>query len=124
MRVSDFEFELPEHLIAKYPSEVRSASRLLHLDVANGDIYHYHFYDLPQLLSSPDLLVFNNTKVIPARIYGQKDTGGQVEIFLERLIDAKRALVQIRSSKSPKAGSEITLRNGNGLSDVTLKIIT
>ena len=124
MRVSDFEFELPEHLIAKYPSEVRSASRLLHLDVASGDIYHYHFYDLPQLLCSPDLLVFNNTKVIPARMYGQKDTGGQVEIFLERLIDAKRALVQIRSSKSPKAGSEITLRDGNGLSDVTLKIIT
>ena len=124
MRVSDFEFELPEHLIAKYPTEIRSASRLLHLDAASGDIHHYHFHDLPHLLSAPDLLVFNNTKVIPARMFGQKDTGGQVEILLERLIDPHSALVQIRSSKPPKVGSEITLRDGDGVSDVTLKIVS
>lgn len=124
MRVSDFQFELPDHLIAKYPTEVRSASRLLHLDVASGEIYHYHFHDLPQLLAPPDLLVFNNTKVIPARMFGQKSTGGQVEILLERLIDAQRALVQIRSSKSPKAGSEITLHDSDGVSNVVLKIIS
>ena len=131
MRVSDFEFELPEHLIAKYPTEVRSASRLLHLDAASGDINHYHFHDLPRLLSAPDLLVFNNTKVIPARMFGQKSTGGQVEILLERLIDAQRALVQIRSSKSPKAGSDIILhaRDGTGVDSdgddkVVLKIIS
>lgn len=113
MRVSDFEFELPSHLIAKYPMPDRTSSRLLHLDASNGDISHYHFSDLIELLDPKDLLVFNNTRVIPARLFGHKSTGGRVEILLERVLDEYRALVQIRSSKSPKPGAVIQLEGSD-----------
>ncbi|MFT6646051.1 MAG: S-adenosylmethionine:tRNA ribosyltransferase-isomerase [Patiriisocius sp.] len=113
MRVSDFEFELPPSLIAKYPTPDRTSSRLLHLDAATGEISHYHFSDLIDLLDPKDLLVFNNTRVIPARLYGHKSTGGRVEILLERVLDEHRALVQIRSSKSPKPGAVIELENSD-----------
>ncbi|MCB1646636.1 MAG: tRNA preQ1(34) S-adenosylmethionine ribosyltransferase-isomerase QueA [Pseudomonadales bacterium] len=113
MKVSDFEFELPEHLIAKYPAAERTASRLMHLDVARGSINHYHFSDLPSLLTPADLMIFNNTRVIPARLFGAKDTGGRVEILIERVLDESRALVQMRSSKSPKPGSRVSLENSS-----------
>lgn len=109
MQVSDFEFELPADLIAQYPTPERTASRLLHLDAATGAITHYHFKDLATLLTPADLLVFNNTRVIPARLYATKATGGKVEILLERVLDGHRALVQLRSSKTPRAGSRLHL---------------
>ena len=113
MQVSDFHYELPSHLIAKHPTSVRSASRLMHLDAATGDIAHYHFSDLPSLLEPADLLVFNNTRVIAARLFGRKDTGGRVEILLERILDTHSARAQIRSSKSPRPGTAILLDNSS-----------
>lgn len=115
MDISQFEFDLPEHLIAKYPTEDRTGSRLLHLNAATGEINHYHFRDLTALLAPADLLVFNNTRVIPARLFGNKSTGGRVEILLERVLDQNTALVQLRSSKSPKEGAEIYLEGSDAV---------
>jgi S-adenosylmethionine:tRNA ribosyltransferase-isomerase len=115
MQVSDFEFELPEHLIAQYPTTERTASRLLHLDATSGAVSHYHFRDLPSLLAPEDLMVFNNTRVIPARLFGVKSTGGRIEILLERVIDEHCALVQIRSSKTPRPGGQILLDGHPGI---------
>jgi S-adenosylmethionine:tRNA ribosyltransferase-isomerase len=109
MRRSDFSYDLPEELIAQQPLAERSASRLLHLDGASGELAHRQFRDLVHLLGEDDLLVFNNTRVLPARLFGVKDTGGRVEILLERLTGETRALVHLRASKSPKAGSRIAL---------------
>lgn len=105
MQLSDFSYDLPERLIAQYPTKKRSASRLLHL--VNNKIADRHFVDLPDLLNANDLLVFNNTKVMPARLYGKKDSGGQLEILIERLLSNKTALAHIRASKSPKSDSLI-----------------
>lgn len=113
MQVSDFQFELPEQLIAKYPTPERTASRLMHLNAGTGEIRHYHFRDLPELLNAEDLMVFNDTKVIPARMFGAKATGGKVEILLERMLDESRALVQLRSSKALKPGAEVMLDNSS-----------
>ncbi len=110
MRKSDFRYELPEHLIARYPVEPRSASRLLVLDGTTGVWQDRWFRDLPALLSPGDLLVFNDTRVIPARLYGRKETGGRVEVLVERLLgvgEGARALVQLRASKPPRAGSRL-----------------
>lgn len=115
MQTSDFEFELPEHLIAQYPTTERTASRLLHLDATSGAINHYHFRDLPSLLAPSDLMVFNNTRVIPARLFGAKSTGGRIEILLERVLDEHCALVQIRSSKTPRPGGHIHLDGQPGV---------
>jgi S-adenosylmethionine:tRNA ribosyltransferase-isomerase len=115
MQTSDFEFELPEHLIAQYPTTERTASRLLHLDATSGAINHYHFKDLPSLLTPSDLMVFNNTRVIPARLFGAKSTGGRIEILLERVLDEHCALVQIRSSKTPRPGGHIHLDGQPGV---------
>lgn len=112
MRVSEFNFELPESLIAHYPTSERTHSRLMHLDATTGEINHLHFFDLPTLLSRKDLLVFNNTRVIAARFHGTKTTGGKVELLLERVVGIDEAIIQIRSSKSPKPGSEIILEDG------------
>ncbi len=114
MQVSDFTFDLPEHLIAQYPAAERTASRLMHLDSGSGAINHYRFADLPSLVNPGDLMVFNNTRVIPARFHGKKASGGKLEVLLERVLDEHLALVQIRSSKSPKPGSNILLRASNG----------
>jgi S-adenosylmethionine:tRNA ribosyltransferase-isomerase len=119
MQVSDFSFELPEHLIAKHPTSVRSSSRLLHLDASTGEIAHYQFNELPSLLEPEDLLVFNNTRVIPARLFGKKETGGKVEILLERMLSTHLAKAQIKSSKTPKPGSVLQLDN----SDVKVQVI-
>ena len=115
MQVSDFTFDLPEHLIAQYPAAERTASRLMHLDSETGTVNHYHFADLPSLVNCGDLMVFNNTRVIPARFHGKKASGGKLEVLLERVLDDYQALVQIRSSKSPKPGSTILLGSPNGL---------
>ena len=104
MRLSDFDYELPTELIAQQPTAQRGASRLLHLP-ADGVPQDRHFSDLAELLHPGDLLVFNDTRVVPARLFGVKDTGGRVEILIERLQDADRALAQVRASKSPRAGS-------------------
>jgi S-adenosylmethionine:tRNA ribosyltransferase-isomerase len=106
---SDFAYELPEELIARHPAARRSDSRLLYLDGATGAVADHRFTDLPSLLRHGDLLVFNDTRVIPARLHGRKQTGGHVEILLERVVDAERALVQLRASKPPAAGSRIEL---------------
>jgi S-adenosylmethionine:tRNA ribosyltransferase-isomerase len=102
---SDFQYELPDELIARHPAARRSDSRLLHLDGRNGAIVDRQFADLPALLRPGDLLVFNDTRVVPARLHGRKDTGGRVEILLERVLGGLRVLVQMRSSKAPAPGS-------------------
>jgi len=112
MRVADFYFDLPKSLIARYPLQRRTDSRLLLLDGQSGAMRHQHFAELPQFLKAGDLLVLNDTKVIAARLFGHKASGGRVEILLERLLDERRALVQMRSSKTPKVGSLITLDGG------------
>ncbi len=109
MKVSDFDFKLPDELIARFPVAERSSSRLLHVDARSGALSHHHFYDLPDFLESRDLLVFNNTRVIPARMFGQKESGGKVEILLERVLDDQCALAQVRASKSPKEGVKIRI---------------
>ncbi|WDE06415.1 tRNA preQ1(34) S-adenosylmethionine ribosyltransferase-isomerase QueA [Thalassomonas viridans] len=111
MRVADFSFDLPEELIARYPKTDRSASRLMALDGVSGDIQDLVFTDLVDKLTAGDLLVFNNTRVIPARMFGQKASGGKVEVLVERLLDDRRALAHIRASKAPKEGSELLLEN-------------
>ncbi len=112
MRVSDFSFNLPDELIARYPTEKRTASRLLTLDGNSGAVEDKHFTDLIDSIESGDLMVFNNTRVIPARLFGQKSTGGKLEILVERMLDDKRILAHVRSSKSPKVDAIINLDNG------------
>lgn len=107
MQLSDFHYELPKELIALYPKPERSASRLMHLDGASGQLQHLTFSDFPELLDERDLLVFNNTKVMPARLFGRKETGGKVELLIERILNATDAICQIRASKSPKPGARL-----------------
>jgi S-adenosylmethionine:tRNA ribosyltransferase-isomerase len=108
---TDFSFELPEQLIARYPQPERSASRLLKLNRNTGELAHHHFTDLLQALEPGDLLVFNNTRVIPARLFGQKASGGKVEVLVERLLDEQRFLAHVRASKAPKPGAMLLLEN-------------
>ena len=109
MRRSDFYFDLPPELIAQRPTEQRSASRLLRLDGAGGALRDLNFRDLPALLTPKDLLVFNDTRVVPARIHGVKDSGGRIEILLERALDVTTALVHARASKGLKPGARVFL---------------
>lgn len=107
MQTSDFHFDLPEELIAQHPPVQRGDSRLLHVEGVTGALHDRHFSDLPALLEPGDLLVFNNTRVMKARLFGTKETGGRVEILVERLLDVDRVLAHVRASKSPKPGSTI-----------------
>ena len=109
MRVADFSFELPDELIARFPKEDRSSSRLLKLDGNTGKLAHHVFSDIIDFVNKDDLLIFNNTKVIPARMFGQKASGGKVEVLVERVLDEHRVLAHIRASKSPKPGNELIL---------------
>ena len=109
MRVADFSFELPETLIAHYPQAERSRCRLLSLDGPTGALAHGTFTDLLDKLNPGDLLVFNNTRVIPARLFGRKASGGKIEVLVERMLDDKRILAHIRASKAPKAGAQLLL---------------
>ena len=112
MQVSDFDFDLPDAQIARFPAEDRTGSRLLCLDGNGGAIEHRQFADIEQLLEPGDLLVLNNTRVIPARLYGQKETGGKIEVLIERVVEDNLALAQVRASKSPKPGSVLLLADG------------
>jgi len=115
MQLSDFHFDLPLELIAQHPLPGRGDSRLLALDGPTGALCDLAFGDLPSLLRPGDLLVFNNTRVMRARLFGQKESGGRVEILVERLLAPDQALAQVRASKSPKAGGRILLPGGEAL---------
>ncbi|MAX50117.1 MAG: tRNA preQ1(34) S-adenosylmethionine ribosyltransferase-isomerase QueA [Gammaproteobacteria bacterium] len=106
MKTSAFDYYLPEELIANYPLERRSSSRLL---IQSEKVEHKLFTDIIDYLNDGDLLVLNNTSVIPARVYGAKDSGGAVEVMLERILEDNKALVQMRSSRSIKIGTFINL---------------
>jgi S-adenosylmethionine:tRNA ribosyltransferase-isomerase len=108
LTLDDFDYALPPELIAQTPAADRTASRLLHLD-ARGDLHDRRFADLPGLLRPNDLLIFNDTRVIKARLFGEKSSGGKVEVLVERIIEADRALVHLRASKSPKPGAVMRL---------------
>lgn len=107
MQLSDFHYDLPDELIAQQPSARRGDSRLLHLPTAADQAIDRHFDALPALLRPGDLLVFNDTRVIPARLVGSKATGGRVEVLIERLLHADEAMAHVRASKSPKAGGRL-----------------
>ncbi|HSG57986.1 MAG TPA: tRNA preQ1(34) S-adenosylmethionine ribosyltransferase-isomerase QueA [Woeseiaceae bacterium] len=109
MRISDFDYSLPDELIARYPTPERRASRLLEVGAALED---RRFADLPALLRAGDLLVFNDTRVIHARLRGRKETGGVVEVLVERITGGSRALAQVRASKSPKSGGRLLFADG------------
>ena len=110
MRVADFDFDLPEQLIARRPTPERRGSRLLAL--THDGLSHRHFPEVLDLLMPGDLLVFNDTRVIPARLFGQKDTGGRVEVLIERLLDSHRALAHVRASKAPRPGTSLLFEHG------------
>ena len=111
MHLSDFHYDLPEHLIAQAPLAERTHSRLLQLS-ADGHISDRLFRDIVDYIQPDDLLVMNNTRVIPARLFGQKDTGGKVEVMVERILNELSLLAHVRASKSPKLGSRIHIADG------------
>ena len=111
MDISDFDFTLPEKLIAQHPPEVRGSSRLL-VALPDMPLQDRVFGDLPDYVGEGDVLVFNNTKVMKARLFGQKDSGGRIEALIERVLDSHTALAHIRSSKSPKPGMGLVFEGG------------
>jgi S-adenosylmethionine:tRNA ribosyltransferase-isomerase len=112
MQRNDFYYELPQELLAQYPPEQRGDSRLLRLDRGSGALSHHHFAELGSLLTPGDLLVFNDTRVIPARLFGNKESGGRIALLLERVLGDDRILAQLNGSKPSRAGSRIRLENG------------
>ncbi len=119
MLLSDFHFDLPNELIARYPTKQRTASRLLYVNGETGQHCDQQFIDILEHINEGDLLIFNNTRVIPARLYGKKESGGKLEVLVERVLDDKRCLAHIRASKAPKEDSiiilgEDKLGEGNG----------
>ena len=114
-KLEDFAYELPEELIAHYPTKQRTNSRLLCLNKTTGAIQHKKFKDILNFISPGDLLVLNNTQVIPARLFAKKMTGGKVEILIEKILDKKRVLAQLKSSKSLKLGTILILETGVSL---------
>lgn len=109
MRTEDFDFYLPNELIAQHPTNIRTASRMLHLDGSNGNLIDKRFLDLPESLNKGDLLIFNDTRVIKARLFGHKHSGGNVEVLIERVINQHIAYAHVRASRAPKLGSQIRL---------------
>jgi S-adenosylmethionine:tRNA ribosyltransferase-isomerase len=112
VRLSDFDYFLPPDLIAQHPAPERTASRLLRLDGRSGAIEDLRFPDIARLVEPNDILVVNDTRVVKARLHGRKDTGGEVEVLVERVLDPYRALVQARSSKPLKPGRRIEFGGG------------
>lgn len=112
MNLNQFDYQLPDELIAQQPLAKRTASRLLHFRAHANAFDDLQFSDVLQLLQPEDLLVLNNTKVIPARMFGKKASGGKVEFLLERIIDTRTVLAQIKASKSPKIGTQIIFAEG------------
>lgn len=119
MRLSDFRYELPDELIAQFPQPSRTASRLLCLDGSSGRVVDRQFTQLPDLLQAGDLLVFNDTRVMRARLYGRKASGGRVELLIERVLAPQRVLAHVRASKSPKPGSRLLL----GEADTEVEVV-
>ncbi|MFZ3087337.1 MAG: S-adenosylmethionine:tRNA ribosyltransferase-isomerase, partial [Methylotenera sp.] len=109
MKTQDFDFYLPSQLIAQHPAQERTASRMLHLNGATGDLEDKLFLDFPDACNAGDLLVFNDTRVIKARLFGHKHTGGNVEVLIERVINQKVAYAHVRASRAPKIGSRMRL---------------
>ena len=109
MLVSDFDFNLPDELIAHYPLPGRTSSRLLVVEGGSSNIRHDVFHNISRYLKPDDLLVLNNTRVIPARLFGCKTTGGKVEVLIERILDERTVLAHVRSSKAPVPGSSLLL---------------
>jgi S-adenosylmethionine:tRNA ribosyltransferase-isomerase len=108
MLVSEFDYALPAELIAQHPAPERTASRLLHVD-ARGALHDRQFSDLPELIDERDTVVLNDTRVVKARLFGRKPSGGQVELFVERALDERRALALMRAGHAPKAGTEVLI---------------
>ena len=115
MQRQDFYYHLPSELIAEKPAAHRRDSRLLVLEGDSGRLQDKHFKQLLEHIQPGDLMVFNDTKVIPARLFGKKESGGQLEILVERLLDEYRVLAHVRASKAPKPGSQIILENAHRL---------
>ena len=118
MRREQFKYELPDELIARYPAENRTESRLLQLNKSDGQIQHHQFLELMAELNPNDLMVFNDTRVIPARLFGHKESGGKVEIMMERVVGGTKGLAQIRASKAPQPDTIIHLGN-----DIDIRIL-
>jgi len=116
MLVSEFDYELPPELIAQHPAAQRSASRLLHLEAKSGRLQDLAFADLPGLVDARDALVLNDTRVIKARLAGQKKSGGRIELFVERALGSREALALIRASHRPPVGSEVLVGDGVSVS--------
>lgn len=112
MRRSDFTFDLPPELIAQVPSAVRSDSRMLHLDGATGAVHDGMVRDLPAMLRAGDLLVYNDTRVVPARLRGHKASGGAVEVLMERVTGGDEIIAHVRASKAPATGTRLSLAGG------------
>ncbi|MFK5894297.1 MAG: tRNA preQ1(34) S-adenosylmethionine ribosyltransferase-isomerase QueA [Pseudomonadota bacterium] len=123
MKRSDFNFQLPEELIAQFPNKERTASRLLTVDGKHGSFTDSFFKQIGDFLQPGDLLILNNTQVIPARLYGQKKTGGKIEVLMERVLSNDTAMVKIRSSKSPKIGSLLNLGTDQNRSGFAVEVI-
>ena len=119
MKVSDFHYDLPDELIAQYPPEQRAASRLLAVP-KEGDMKDGMIVDMLDNLNAGDVMVLNNTKVIPARLYGKKDSGGRIEVLLERITGQHEFIAQIRASKAPKVGQHLVI-DGDGSVSLTVK---
>src|SRR5687768_6734739 len=109
MKIQDFDFDLPPELIAQFPAEQRASSRMLHIEGSTGVIRDSMFADLSRYLQAGDVMVFNDTRVIKARLFGVKDTGGRVEVMVERVLDDHHVLALVRASHSPKPGSKLFL---------------
>lgn len=109
MKTQDFDFYLPPQLIAQHPAQERTASRMLYLDGNSGNLTDKMFLDFPAACNEGDLLIFNDTRVIKARLFGQKHSGGNVEVLIERVINQQVAYAHVRASRSPKVGSRIRL---------------
>ena len=122
MKTREFFYELPAELIAQYPAAQRTASRLLHIDRQGATFEDRKFTDLPDLVNPGDVLVFNNTREIPARLFGHKPTGGKVEILIERITSDHSALALVRASKTPRVGSEIILETAETGQPVSFKV--
>ena len=112
MRLAEFDYELPTELIAQHPARERTASRLLHLDGQSGALRDLAFADLPDLLDARDLVVLNDTRVIKARLFGAKSSGGRIELFIERVLGEHEALGLMRTSHSPKPGARLVVGDG------------
>ncbi|MEE8056264.1 MAG: tRNA preQ1(34) S-adenosylmethionine ribosyltransferase-isomerase QueA [Pseudomonadales bacterium] len=122
MKLADFHYDLPDQLIARYPTQERTASRLMVLDGAQQRVGHRRFTDLLDLLNAGDLLVFNDTKVLPARLWGRKLTGGKIEILVERILANDRVLAHVRSNKSLQIGAELLLQQDRDADQVAAKV--